>query len=496
MIPTKTNLAAANALIKPICIGLILLISFNSIFAQTGITWTSRTSAVNNTWRSVTYGNGLFVAVGPTGTGNRVMTSPDGITWTSRTSATDNSWFSVTYGNGLFVAVATSGTGNRVMTSPDGITWTSRTSAADNSWNSVTYGNGLFVAVATSGTGNRVMTSPDGINWTIRTSAANNTWFGVTFGNGLFVAVSSSGIGNRVMTSPDGITWTSRTSAADNTWRAVTYGNGLFVAVSGSGTGNRVMTSPDGINWTIRTSATDNLWFAITYGNGLFVAVASSGSGNRVMTSPDGITWTSRSSSADENWWGVTYSNGMFVAVPQVGGMLVMTSGTFSVLPVQLTSFTATQENGTHRLHWQTATETNNHHFDIERSTGGRSFEKIGTLAGAGNSSTGENYSFIDNRPISGTNYYRLKQTDTDGRFDYSKVISVKHTTGKRFSVYPNPVSNQLIIEGVNENNAAYIIRNGNGQTMQTGILPGNRIIETESLPKDFCITYPSTATV
>jgi hypothetical protein len=86
------------------------------------------------------------------------MTSPDGITWTSRTSAADNQWFAVTYGNDLFVAVSGSGTGNRVMTSPDGITWTSRTPAADNFWNSVTYGNGLFVAASSSGT-KRVMTS-------------------------------------------------------------------------------------------------------------------------------------------------------------------------------------------------------------------------------------------------------------------------------------------------------------------------------------------------
>jgi predicted RecA/RadA family phage recombinase len=125
-----------------------------------GITWTSRTSAANNDWESITYGNNLFVAVSTTGTGNRVMTSSDGITWTSRTSAANNNWYSVTYGNNLFVAVSTTGTGNRVMTSSDGITWTSRTSAADINWESITYGNGLFVAVASSGTGNRVMTSP------------------------------------------------------------------------------------------------------------------------------------------------------------------------------------------------------------------------------------------------------------------------------------------------------------------------------------------------
>ncbi len=104
----------------------------------------------------------------------------------------------MTYGNDLFVAVANSGSGNRVMTSPDGITWTARSSASSNQWNCVTYGGGLFVAVASSGTNNRVMTSSDGVAWTSQntTSVGTNTWFGVTYGNG--------------------ITWTSRdTSAID-----------------------------------------------------------------------------------------------------------------------------------------------------------------------------------------------------------------------------------------------------------------------------------------
>ena len=147
-----------------------------------GTIWVMRNSEVTNDWGSVTYGNGLFVAVSWSTTGNRVMTSPDGINWATRTSAADNYWNSVTFGNGLFVAVAGSGTGNRVMTSPDGINWTARTSPL-NDWRSVTFGNGLFVAVATFGTGNRVMTSPDGINWTTR-SAPHDLWFSVTYGNG------------------------------------------------------------------------------------------------------------------------------------------------------------------------------------------------------------------------------------------------------------------------------------------------------------------------
>ena len=86
--------------------------------SQAGIDWQIVNHGFDNSWRSVTYGAGLFVAVANTGTGNRVMTSPDGITWTARTNyAADNSWGSVTYGAGLFVAVATSGVGNRVMIS-------------------------------------------------------------------------------------------------------------------------------------------------------------------------------------------------------------------------------------------------------------------------------------------------------------------------------------------------------------------------------------------
>ena len=117
-------------------------------------------------------------------------------------------WFSVTFGNGLFVAVGAgddlnedqpiNGERDRVMTSPDGVNWTAQVAAEQNFWGSVTFGNGLFVAVAGDGT-NRVMTSPDGINWTAQTAAEENPWVSVTFGNGLFVAVAFDGT-NQVMT--------------------------------------------------------------------------------------------------------------------------------------------------------------------------------------------------------------------------------------------------------------------------------------------------------
>jgi hypothetical protein len=287
-----------------------------------GANWTSR-SADENYWRSVTYGGGLFVAVGGSGT-NRVMTSPDGITWTPRSATENNTWSSVTYGNGLFVAVANNSflSSDQVMISPDGVTWTPRSAAEANIWESVTYGDGLFVAVSINGT-NRVMTSPDGITWTPRVAAEANQWVSVTYGGGLFVAVAPIGT-NRVMTSPDGVTWTPRSATEDSDWVSVTYGGGLFVAVTNDGT-NRLMTSPDGVTWTTRSAAEANQWWAVTYGDGLFVAVSYDGT-NQVMTSPDGITWTPRRAAEANAWRSVTYGDGLFVAVSINGTNRVMTS--------------------------------------------------------------------------------------------------------------------------------------------------------------------------
>jgi outer membrane protein OmpA-like peptidoglycan-associated protein len=201
-------------------------------------------------FQGATCGNGTVVAVSDSQGPDSVITNSSSNVgysrWISRTPAARLSWTSVTYGEGLFVAVANSGNGNRVMTSPDGITWTSRVSASNNDWSSVTYGKGLFVAVASSGNGNRVMTSPDGITWTSRNSAANKHWNSVAFGNNMFVAVSgTTGTDSNVMASFDGVHWTSIASP-DQNWTGVTYGNGLFLAVSSDGGTQQVMTSTMG----------------------------------------------------------------------------------------------------------------------------------------------------------------------------------------------------------------------------------------------------------
>ncbi len=240
-----------------------------------GVTWSAQSAAMARPWTSVAFGNGLFVAVSTGGTNglgakgygtDQVMTSPDGVTWTQRLAGDWNTWASVTFGNGMFVAVGDSAEAvTPVMTSSDGMNWTPRSTEL-NYWKSVTYGAGVFVAVAYGGT-HQVMTSPDGITWTPQSASGAFGWFSVTYGNGTFVAVSFDG---KVMTSPNGAAWTTRTAPSASVWYSVAYGNGLFLAVAAD---NFVMTSPDGITWT-RPEAPRGAWATVTAGRGIFVVIS------------------------------------------------------------------------------------------------------------------------------------------------------------------------------------------------------------------------------
>ncbi len=99
---------------------------------------------------------------------------------------------------------------------------------------------------------------------------------------------------------------------------------------------------------------------------------------------------------------------------------------TIEVLPVELVSFTAQKNNDNQSLlQWETASETNNDKFIVERSADLISFTEIGEQAGAGNSHVTHDYSLIDAQPLNGINYYRLKQMNFDGTYEYSKIVSL-----------------------------------------------------------------------
>ena len=124
-----------------------------------------------------------------------------------------------------------------------------------------------------------------------------------------------------------------------------------------------------------------------------------------------------------------------------------------TILPVSFLSFEASKSNNTSVLKWVTSEEVNNRGFEIERSGDAKSWEKLGFVGAKSLTSTAYqlDYNFTDNNPLPGKNYYRLKQVDIDGSYDYSLIRSVlfgKENT-KDIIIYPNPVESEVNIDGL-----------------------------------------------
>ncbi len=115
-------------------------------------------------------------------------------------------------------------------------------------------------------------------------------------------------------------------------------------------------------------------------------------------------------------------------------------------LPISLLAFNATVTNNRQvALSWLTVSESNNQYFTIERSTDGVSFSMAIKVKGKGDKTSNQNYDAVDASPVSGISYYRLKQTDIDGRSTYSKSIKVNITASEgELSAYPNPTTTIL----------------------------------------------------
>jgi hypothetical protein len=118
-------------------------------------------------------------------------------------------------------------------------------------------------------------------------------------------------------------------------------------------------------------------------------------------------------------------------------------------LPVELVNFAVSLRANGAFLKWQTATELNNSHFEVERSDNGRDFVKIGQVTGHGTTNEVKNYLFTDTKSVSNLAYYRLRQVDYDGAYEYSKIVVARanNLSGVQLSVYPNPASDRMYIQ-------------------------------------------------
>jgi len=196
--------------------------------------------------------------------------------------------------------------------------------------------------------------------------------------------------------------------------------------------------------------------------------VAAGEAGNRLNGDLDEIRASNTVLSAD--WVATEYNNQNSPASFYSFSLELDATSLCLTLPIQLIYFQAypTEEN-TVKLEWKTASEVNNDFFTIERSSDGVEWKEIKRIDGAGNAEM-MTYTVLDEKPLAGLSYYRLKQTDFNGEFEYVDVKSVNFENTQLIHVYPNPTRNQFIIEGENEELQSLMISNILGENIVSGI--------------------------
>lgn len=238
-------------------------------------------------YRAAAAGNGMYVAVGTFGGNNVLSASADGLNWktTFKDGKYKNYIRGLTFGNGVFMAIGgepvTVGASSPfVMISKDGLEWSDFIfSPAKNMLRRITYGKNLWVAVGDRG---RRAASEDGKVWKdAPESKAIDTLVDLAFGHDTYVGV---GLNALRMISFDGLKWDFKVHGDEGEHlNSIVFAKGEFVAVGQGAT----FKSPDGKKWT-RNANSGDVPATICFGNDLFVGVNWRG---RIMTSPDALVW-------------------------------------------------------------------------------------------------------------------------------------------------------------------------------------------------------------
>ncbi len=155
-----------------------------------------------------------------------------------------------------------------------------------------------------------------------------------------------------------------------------------------------------------------------------------------------------------------------------------------TTLPIQLTTFTGKAINQSILLNWNTASETNNDYYDIMRSADGKSFTSIGTIKGAGTTTSSKDYTFSDENPYAGTNYYQLAQHDFDGKTASSAIIPVdSKIDATKLRVYANVSSVKISISSPNKTKGLLHVFDITGRKLSESSIDVNKGFNNFDLP-------------
>ncbi len=356
-------------------------------------------------------------------------------------------------------------------TTNGGTSWTQQIAVAGSFINGIQMfdiNNGVYVGDPT-GTGQPYQfryTTDGGTTWTLSSSApiANNE-FGVinawdwTDQNHFWMGsanLAASATSAKVYYTTTGFTGTFLNVSVAGTggtaglyYQAVGFTDNMNGMIASNGN-NIMKTTNGGTTWQaanlpsgVTTFAGINM-NAIKSGSNEIRLVLNETAGYRMfLTTNLGTTWTEETLPPEVAVGGVQHMRFLNQNLGFAGcgtGYLIKYTG---IVPVELTSFSAAvNNNGDVVLNWATATETNNHMFEVERKTDNDEYFTVGFVNGAGTTTEPQNYIYIDKSVGTGKYFYRLKQLDFDGRYQYSNEIEVNVNGPLTFVLeqnYPNP---------------------------------------------------------
>jgi len=428
----------------------IAIIFLFSILAnvQTQAQWTEQTSPTTNLLYSVSVVDNNVAWIGG-GVGTVLRTTNAGGNWTSvGGGAIGTADVYNIFGLDAQTALCTTTPAGTSIyrTTNGGTTWTLVASVA----------SGFMDAIWMFDSNNGIVYGdPVGGNWEIyKTTDGGATWVAAPplaqsgseagWNNAMYVSGSNIYFGTnntRIYYSSDsGNSWTPQTTTGQVNSYAVWF-NTTSIGLMGGSTGGLDVTTNGGTTWSAITSPGAVATAGITGVGSYWWFAQQANPGVVYYSTNNGANWTTDYTAPSGQFYHIAKSrNGNWLLAVQSDGGI---SSSVITVPVELTSFSASTNNlGEVVLNWSTATETNNQGFEIERRTETSEFRTIGFVDGYGTTTEPKNYSYLDRTAENGINYYRLKQVDFNGKFDYSDVVEVDVTALLTFNLdqnYPNP---------------------------------------------------------
>ena len=329
------------------------------------------------------------------------------------------------------------------------------------------YAGGLFTDAGGNANGDYIARW-DGANWNPLGTGLNNGSQSMAFlGNDMYIGgyfTSAGGVSNTTYIARwDGSAWHSVGGGVNNWVIGITidgsdiYVGGSFINAGGNANADYIARL-NGNTWNALGTGLNNWVYEIyVLNSNVYVAGDFTNAGGNASADYiarwNGSTWDAFGNGVNgalrflDISGNDLYVGGIFTSASGVANTTYIARYGNAALPVELLTFRAHPEEKQVLLDWRTASETDNLGWDIERSADGRQWQGIGFRAGKGTTSVAQSYTFTDEQPLSGQNYYRLRQSDHNGQYEYSSVMQVMMPTSEEQTgaFFPNPAHPGLV---------------------------------------------------